>query len=126
MALDVAHAISAGDYSKSHAIIKKIIGKQTKNYESHLLIAASALEADLFKLALDHIREALDKERNLRANLLMAEYCERSHGNKSEAIQWMRKAYLADPDTTGAKYYFDFQTFSLTEFKTVDCIKIEK
>jgi len=126
LALDVAHAMSAGDYNKSHTIIKKIIGKQTKHYESHLLMAASALEADLFNFALDHIREALDNERNLRANLLMAEYCERSHGNKSEAIQWMRKAYLAGPDTTGAKYYFDFQTFSFTEFKTADCLKIEK
>lgn len=126
LVITVAHAISQGDFNKSHAIIAKVIGKQSKNYESYLLIAASALEADLFNLALDNIREALDNERNLRANLLMAEYCERSHGNKTEAIEWMRKAYLAAPDTTGAKYYFDFQTFSFAESKTSDCLKIEK
>lgn len=122
--LEVAHGLSKGDFDESHTIVTKIIGKQQKDYESHLLIAASALEADLFNLAHEHIREALDNKCNLRANLLMAEYCERSHGNKSESIEWMRKAYLAAPDTSDSKLYFDFQTFLFSDTKTSDCLKI--
>lgn len=77
------------------AIARKIHGIKPYHYESHILLAKAALEADQFDEASYQISEALARDKNQRACILMAEFCERTHGNKAETLNWLKSSIIA-------------------------------
>ncbi|MFI4984216.1 MAG: heme biosynthesis HemY N-terminal domain-containing protein [Rickettsiales bacterium] len=83
------------------AIARKIHAIMPSNYESHILLAKAALEVEQFDEASHQISEALAQDKNQRACILMAEFCERTHGNKAETLSWLKSAIVARKDNSG-------------------------
>jgi HemY protein len=94
---------------KLYKIVKNIAATNPEHYESHLILARAALDSDQFDMASIHISEALSGVRKLRACLMMAEFCQRTHANKAEIIDWIRQALMAANDKAIVNYYWDFE-----------------
>ncbi len=94
---------------KLYKIVKNIASTNSEHYESSIILARASLDSDNFELASKHISDALSGTRKLRACLLMAEFCQRTHANKAEITDWLRQALTSEDDKQKTDFYWDFE-----------------
>lgn len=122
-AIESCKALYDQNIEKIYSTLKSIATINPKSYESNILLAIAALESERYDIASTQISEALDSSKKQRACVLMAEYCQRTHGNKLEAIRWLREALNTESDSSPEDFYWDQDSFSITNFI---CHKIDK
>ncbi len=110
---------------KLYKMIKKVAGMNAEHYESNIILARAAMDSDMFDLASQHIASALSDGKKLRACLLMAEFCQRTHANKAEVADWLRQALIAPNDKEPVEYYWDFVKSDWVHNSSEDSVFIE-
>jgi len=95
--------------------VLSITKENPKQYESNILLGKAALISNQFKIASKQLAESLNSQQRIRACLLMAEFCAKTHGNSKEIQEWLNKAIVSDFDLTASKI-IDFNPVTL-EFK---------
>lgn len=75
--------------------LDKLATLQPESYESNLMIARAALQAEDFAKARNHIKVALSKRETRAACRLMADIEKAEHGDGATAQKWMEKASTA-------------------------------
>lgn len=123
IALESVKMIYTGHVEKIYSALKSIASINPKHYESNVLLSLAALESERYDIASTHISEILGGSKKQRACILMAEYCERTHGSKTESIRWLRDAVNSDSDLTSKEFYWDEESFEITTFI---CEKVNK
>ncbi len=92
-------ARKARDPLKKAAAVERLASFNPDNDESHLVMAAAALEASLWGEARKHLQPALDRERqSARVCRMMAQLEESEHGDTEAARQWLLRATYGDAD----------------------------
>ena len=93
--LSLGHGASLQErYKKA----KKLAALAPDHRESHLLIAAAAIEAGAFEEARARLMQVLQSAPTTRAFELMADLEETEHGNTGAARQWLARALHAPRD----------------------------
>lgn len=109
-----------------YSVVKDITRSTPHYYESRLLFAKAALDNDQFDLAFKEISEAISEEKNLRACLLMAEFCQRTHGNNAEVLSWLKQALSSEFEICQVNFYLDFNSWKVTTYTVENGVEITK
>ncbi len=88
----------AADAKARLAAAEAFVQTRPDDLESHILIAASALEADALETARAHLDSALEGGDGRRLCLLRARLGERSEEDPSSQRRWLERAALAPPE----------------------------
>jgi HemY protein len=107
-------------------LIKSISAYAPMHYESHLLVARAALDTQEFDEASKEIAYTIEGDLRFRACLMMAEYCQRTHGNIAEILNWLKRAINAEIDLYNKLYFWDLNTMSITDNPSNNCFPIAK
>ncbi len=110
---------------KLYKIVKNIAATNPEHYESNLILARAALDSDNFELASEHVSDALSGVRKLRACLLMAEFCQRTHANKAEITDWLRQALTSENDIQKISFYWDFEKSDWVQLAGKDAVYVD-
>ncbi|KIE04447.1 hypothetical protein NF27_HS00340 [Candidatus Jidaibacter acanthamoeba] len=111
---------------KFFKIVKNITGYNSGHYESNLLLAKAALDIGKYEDAFEAISKAIEENYKFRACLIMAEYCQKTHGNVTEVIEWVKRAIGSEIDVFHLLYFWDFNTMNITKFPTNNCFPIAR
>ncbi len=111
---------------KFYKIVKSIVSHNPMHYESHLIIAKAALNIGDYEEASKTISYALEGGSKFRACLMMAEYCQKTHGNITEVIEWLKRAVNSEIDVFHLLYFWDFTTMGITKSPTDNCFPIAR
>jgi HemY protein len=110
---------------KFYKMLRDIASANSSAYESHLLLGNIALEADQFEIASKHLANALEGGKKTRACLLMAEFCLRTHANKSEVIEWLRHAQRAQDDRKTRRFFWNLEKEAWVNNETQNSVYID-
>jgi HemY protein len=110
---------------KFHNTLRDVAKRNPEHYESQLLLIRSYLDMDQFEEASKHLSEALEGEKKRRACALMAEYCLRSHANKTEVMRWLRDSMEAKEDKQFKDYYWNLKKSSWQNYNGKNCIYVD-
>ncbi len=110
---------------KFYKTVKNIVSVNYEHYESSLILARAALDIDDFDLASKHMSDAIAGVKKVRAFLLMAEFCQRTHANKAEVVDWLRQAQSAENDRPEIEFYWDFAKAAWTNAPNERAVFIE-
>ncbi|MBL6928402.1 MAG: heme biosynthesis protein HemY [Rhodospirillales bacterium] len=91
-------ARGADDPLEKVKVCERLAKSNPDHPESHLTIAAAALEAKLWGEARRHLENAVGVDASARVCRLMAELEESEHANAQAAREWLVRASKADPD----------------------------
>jgi HemY protein len=78
--------------------VQRLAKLNPDHMESHIAVAAAALEAKLWGEARKHLEGLAADEPSARVCRLMAELEEAEHGDLAAARKWLMRASMADPD----------------------------
>jgi uncharacterized membrane-anchored protein len=123
LVLGLAKGYTAEEF---YSVVKDITRSTPHYYESRLLLAKTALDNDQFDIAFKEISEAISEEKNLRACLLMAEFCQRTHGNNAEVLSWLKQALSSGFEICQMNFYLDFNTWKVTTYTVENGVEIVK
>lgn len=107
-------------------IVKSITAYNAGHYESNLMLAKAAVDIGSYEEASETISKTLEGNHKFRACLMMAEYCQKTHGNISEVIEWVKRAISSEIDVFHELYFWDFNTMNITKSPTSKCFPIAR
>jgi len=111
--------------AKFQNILKDVAKQNPTHYESLLLLSRAYLDSDQFEEAAQCLSESLGGVKKRRACTLMAEYCLRTHANKTEVINWLRESLVAKEDREERHYFWNLITSSWQNCQDSDSLFVE-
>lgn len=95
-----------------------------QSYESKIIFIQFALNYGMFDEAYKELSYCLNiKGKTQRLCLLMAEFCQRTHSNSAECLEWIKNSLTCTNDISRDTLYLNVKTLTITE-DSVDAIAL--